>query len=141
MTFLPISKAETCYAKRYKAGKQFPNGFGSQEHDFYHYFGPDFFENFPNFSVEKTNKNRCPSILGALGKPLPCLWLLAYQVSALEMAWKVIFKPFFKFFQQFFFINWRRPLSISRSRPSQRPSSRVNVLTISRDEFPQASGA
>ena len=62
--------------------------------------------------------------------------------EALEMAWKVIFKLLFvELFQHFFFINLGRPLSISGSKPSQRPSWRVNVLTISRDEFPQASGA
>ena len=44
-------------------------------------------------------------------------------------------------FHQFFFINGGCLMSISGPRPSQKLSPRLNVLTISGDEFPQASGA
>ena len=86
-----------------------------------------------------------PLLPGSIGETFVMLMancITSFSLGeALEMAWKVIFKPLFNFFQQFFFINLGRPLSISGSRPSQRPSSRANVLTISGDEFPQASGA
>ena len=83
-----------------------------------------------------------PGSIGETFVMLMAICITSFSLGdALEMAWKVIFKPLFKFFQQFFFINSGRPLSISGSRPSQRPSWRANVLTISGDEFPQASGA
>ena len=44
-------------------------------------------------------------------------------------------------FYEFFFMNWGCHMSISGSRPSQKLSPRLNVLTICGDDFPEASGA
>ena len=61
--------------------------------------------------------------------------------DGLEGQFQTVFLNFSTNFQQFFFINWEFHMSISGPRPSQKLSPRLNVLTISGDEFPQASEA
>ena len=61
--------------------------------------------------------------------------------DGLEGRFQTVFLAFSTNFQLFFFINCGCHMSISGPRPSQKLSPRLNVLTISGHEFPQASGA
>ena len=54
-----------------------------------------------------------PLLPGSIGETFVMLMakcITSFSLGeALEMAWKVIFKPFFKFFQQFFFHKFGAP--------------------------------
>ena len=61
--------------------------------------------------------------------------------DGLEGHFQTVFQNFLTNFKIFLFINWGCHLSISGFRPSQKLSPRLDVLTISGDEFPQVYGA
>ena len=101
----------------------------------------------PNFSKFSSPKNYEKSIFLV---PVTIVELFASHVprrlqilssgDGLESHFQAVFLNLSTSFQEFFFIIWGCQLSISGSRPSQKPSWLANVLTISGDEFPQASG-
>ena len=81
------------------------------------------------------------AILELFASHVPRRMQILSSGDGLEGHFQIVFLCFETNFQHFFFINWECHLSISRPRPSQKLSPRLNVLTISGDEFPQASGA
>ena len=78
---------------------------------------------------------------GSIGETFAMLMAKCITSFSLGDGLEGHFQTIFQIFSTIFSDKLGRPLSISGFKPSQSPSLRVNVLTISRDEFPQASGA
>ena len=80
------------------------------------------------------------AIVELFASHVPRRMLILSAGDGLEGSFQTVFLNFSTNFKQFFFINWECHMSISGLRPSQKLSPRLNVLTSSRDEFPQAFG-